>query len=957
MVTSTPMHPLKKLTLIFFVLLMPSSNVSAQIKIHRSVNVEQGLVQSQVTAITRDRWGYVWIGTLGGLSRWDGVRFQNFQTQDGLAGGQISALHEYHDGSMYIGTDGGGLSVYRDGRFTTLNKDSGLCDNRVWNIIPSGDSALWICTYGGGVSFYQPQRRSWKTIGLHEGLPDLRVYTGVHADNDVWWFGTDSGVAILSPQTQQRITARDGLIHPIVRSIRRLNDSAWALGTREGLSVYINGRCTNYTTRDGLADNDINAMLLLQNGALCIATANGISLWHHGVFENLTTANGLANDLVWNIYEDYDRTLYFGTNGGGVSMYRPGRLTTWRSGKELPDAPFTTVTQRRDGSMVFGSHAGLITMRGDKPEILDEKKGLAHNLIWSLFEDRRGRLWIGTHNGIHTVTDGRVTATYRHSDKPMNRAYGMTEDADGNMILATRGGLAKVENRQIVPWATGTPLSGQIVWCARTLRDGRMAFGSDGAGLFIYDGSQFKNISQKNGLAGDFVVSIYEAPDGLLCVGTDGGGLSLIRDGVIRNFDTKNGLRDNTIYAITGDARGAIYAASNRGMHILSFSGGDTLIRTIRRSDGLAGDECSLGGVCTDQNGRVWVATVNGMTEINPSSDSLYTVPQTRIHRLRVYENSIPVVAHTAFRHDENYLKFDFIGIYPSAPEQVRYRYRLQGLDAQWIPTTERTIQYTNLASGDYTFEVQSANDWGVWSPTESLVFTITPPFWKTWWFRLILVLAVIGLLWVIYRIRVTRLLAMERMRVRIASDLHDDIGSTLTRIAVSSESIRSSDDLSAIRHSAERIGQLSRDVIRTFSDIVWSIDARNDRMGDLIARLQDTAYQVLNTAEIACTWDVHGIRAEESLAVDVRQNVFLIVKEVLHNAAKHSGATSVHVRIERTDRGLIISLRDNGRGIPDERIGKGNGLRNMRMRAERVRGRIKQINDNGAVTEIFIPL
>ena len=198
--------------------------LSAQIKIHRSVNVEQGLVQSQVTAIIRDHLGYVWIGTLGGLSRWDGVRFQNFQTQDGLAAGQISALYEYRDGSMYIGTDGGGLSVYHDGRFTTLNKDSGLCDDRVWNIIPSGDSALWICTYGGGLSFYQPERRSWKTVGRQEGLPDLRVYTCVYAGDDTWWFGTDSGVAILSPQAHRRITTRDGLIHPIVRSIRRLHD-------------------------------------------------------------------------------------------------------------------------------------------------------------------------------------------------------------------------------------------------------------------------------------------------------------------------------------------------------------------------------------------------------------------------------------------------------------------------------------------------------------------------------------------------------------------------------------------------------------------------------------------------------------------------------------------------------------------------------------------------------------
>jgi signal transduction histidine kinase len=229
----------------------------------------------------------------------------------------------------------------------------------------------------------------------------------------------------------------------------------------------------------------------------------------------------------------------------------------------------------------------------------------------------------------------------------------------------------------------------------------------------------------------------------------------------------------------------------------------------------------------------------------------------------------------------------------------------------------------------------------------------IHPPWWQTWWFRSFLAISAIGLLWLIYHIRVTRLLEIERMRVRIASDLHDDIGSTLTRIAISSEVIQASDNLDRMREAALKIGHLSREVVRTFSDIIWSIDARNDKFGDLLARIQDMAYQILSPKEIIFTLDAEGIDKERTLPVDVRQNLYLICKEALHNASKYSGATQVRMTIANADGLLAICIRDNGRGLPENLPVRGNGLKNMQMRARRIDGQVEYLNDNGLTVKL----
>ncbi len=337
---------------------------------------------------------------------------------------------------------------------------------------------------------------------------------------------------------------------------------------------------------------------------------------------------------------------------------------------------------------------------------------------------------------------------------------------------------------------------------------------------------------------------------GNLYFGTDGG-LNILSNGKMKTITSKDGLSDNTILGILEDDLGRIYLSTNRGVNILETKNDSIYIRTLRYSDGLASDECNQGAVYKDNFGKLWFGTSKGASCYDPSKDLPNNIPPVvHITRIRVFENNIPK-SKTEFKYNENYLKFDFIGISLPTTEKVIYQYKLSGIDKDWVETKQRFVQYTNLDDGDYQFQVKAKNEWGYWSKPVMYSFIISPPFWETWWFRLILILAVISLLWYSYNLRVQKLLAVERMRLRIASDLHDDIGATLTHISVNSEMIKHNKDVNKIKESANKIGKLSREVIQTMSDIVWSIDSRNDSIQDLVTRMTDLAHQLLSPKEI----------------------------------------------------------------------------------------------------------
>jgi signal transduction histidine kinase len=466
-------------------------------------------------------------------------------------------------------------------------------------------------------------------------------------------------------------------------------------------------------------------------------------------------------------------------------------------------------------------------------------------------------------------------------------------------------------------------------------------------------------------LAGAHVWSIHQATDGAMYFGTNSSGLLYMRggfftDGRLDTLDVSGGLSDNTIYGILEDDDGRLYLSTHRGVNIVDISRGVPSVRRLRHSDGLASDECNQGAAFKDSGGRLWFGTIRGVSCYDPSRDPPNPAPpQVHFTRIRLFDDDLALSAFTpraTFDHDENYFEFDFVGTNPAAPEKVVYQYRLSNIDRGWVETRHNFVQYRALPHDDYTFELRARNEWGYWSVPAALSFTIKPPFWKAWWFIVLIVLAAGGTIVFLVMNRVQHMLAIERLRTKIAADLHDDVGAGLTEISITGEVIAQKlPEESRVLVSGElgRIGGAARQLINSMSDIVWLVNPSRDSLHDLIARLGDSYKETLNAANV--TFRVHNVDTLKNvrLAMERRQHVFLIFKEAINNALKYSGCSKISLEVELSGVRLKMKLADNGSGFDTAAPAAGNGLRNMAERAAKVGATVNIYSSPGGGTTV----
>ena len=346
-------------------------------------------------------------------------------------------------------------------------------------------------------------------------------------------------------------------------------------------------------------------------------------------------------------------------------------------------------------------------------------------------------------------------------------------------------------------------------------------------------------------------------------------------------------------------------------------------------------------------------------------------------HPDSVYENSFkPPVALTSFAvlneqlydgftlnameqitlsHTQNFFSFEFASMDFSDPRKNRFMYMMEGVDEDWILSGERNFaSYTKIDPGDYLFRVRGTNSDGRWSDQEgSLRVVITPPLWQRWWFRGVMIALGLMLIYAIHIYRIRRVREIERLRTRIASDLHDDVGSALTRISVHSQQILARKDPDRILQSTEKINELSRDTISTMSDIVWSIDARNDTLADFLGRMQDLTHNMLSERDISVSFTQKGMDNKRPMRVEVRQNMYYIFKEAVHNIARHSGADRVEIVMDNSLSVFSMLISDNGTGFDPDSVRGGNGLKNMKMRAARIGATLEISASVGCVIEL----
>lgn len=959
---------MKKILIISFLLMGISGSGLAQTLPFRSYSIENGLSESVVNDLIQDHEGYIWVATGYGLNKFDGINFRNYYTEDGLLNNKIHSLFEDRDEHLWIGTDGGVNIMVGDSLMTRPELDP-LKSSSILDIYQDLNGDIWFATDGQGVWYYDVESNLLQQYAAVHGLAGDQVRAIEEDPDGALYFATRQGLTRLYNGNFRTFTTKNGLPDDNLRDIvwDSVNQGLW-IATRSGLSLFKQNKFTNYTHKDGLVNNRIQSLAIDHNGGVWIGTEEGVSYLKDGRFRNYTSKDGLVNHIIHATLYDRENNIWFGTFGGGMVGFHGEIFKNFTIEEGLPNNVLTSFTQDDAGNIWLSTYGGGIARYDGKNfEILNEDNGLIDDKVYNIIYDHRGRLLIGTRWGLSIYDHGKFK-NFDEKALPYRKIRSLAESKihPGIYWLGTYGdGLLRFDGEHFKRYTEDDGLANNIIMAIQQEDDGTLWLATYG-GVSRYKNGTFKNFTIEDGLPNNGVLDVSLDPEGGLWIATFGG-LAYYKNGKIQDaITTGDGLADNVCYFIERDVRGKYWIGTNKGVIRFDYNFYKEHEQSPERvmafkqftsDQGLVGDEMNAGAVFRDREGILWFGSVAGMSRFNPESIRENNVaPLIHIDHVQVSDETIKPKNDRVFKNSQNSIRFNFIGICMTAPKQVLYEYRLKGIEKKWQQTMDRQVRYSALPPGEYSFQVKARNADGVWSvDTASMRFTILAPIWQRWWFLVLVLIALGGVVLFIYNYyRVKKQVELERMRVRISSDLHDDVGSALTEIALQSDFLQTAHNLDEnIKDSLTQIGSQSRKIVSSLDDIVWSIDARNDSMGDLTDRMQDYVNQVLTPQNIQVYYHFDDLDMKRKLPVEVRENIYLIFKEAINNIAKHSKGDRVDIELVNGSGGFRMKIHDNGENTRNGRK-SGHGLRNIKMRAERINARVSFENGEGFSVNVY---
>ncbi|MCM3901506.1 MAG: histidine kinase [Pyrinomonadaceae bacterium] len=878
------------------------------------------------TVLLEARDGTLWCGTYKGLSRLNvtGQRLTLTSVDIGLPNEYpeqryIADLVEDRFGSLWIATPSGLYRRWPDGTTARYTTRDGLPSSFLNDLLIDRKGQLWVgARYGGFCRLVADETHAPPSVAFtltprdyqHDWINQL-FETSEHK----LWAATPMGLLEFNPdgdtggRRYRFYTPRNGLSdHHITALNEDMGGNLWlGSGTGSGAMKLAHSGFVTYDEQDGILSG--NAIFSDRAGGVCsrayVLGDKRASIFDGGKVDLLDLGQATywqrlghfdGQQFAWFV-PDALKGKYFGWIGNGVTLQaRSGEWWVVMNTDLYRFPPADSFTQIIKSRLL---------------EVFGKKSVLADRQIFRIFEDSRERIWVSTVNsgGNGLAVWERASARLRDLTEAANlpslkddlvRSFG--EDREGNVWLGLSTGLVRY-------------------------RDGVFAF-----------------FGAKEGLPPGAIMDIHIDQRGQLWLASSRGGLVRVESAAERlsftSYTTAEGLSTNSTEVIAEDAGGEIYVGTGRGLDRLNPTTGR--VRHYTTADGLA--RGVFFDAFHDRNGALWFGTAKGFSRFVPAKDEPAASPPVLISGLRIagLQQAISALGETEIRlpdiaADQNQLQIDFLGLSFASGEVLRYQYRLEGANADWsTPVEQRTVNFAQLSPGTYKFLVRAVTSEGSLSAQPAAVtFTILPPVWQRWWF-LALVFMTLGLiLLALYRYRVGRLLEVERIRTRIATDLHDDIGAGLSRIAVLSEVARhEADKLPPVGERLSVIARASRELVDSMSDIVWVINPERDQLRDLTQRMRRFASDVFTARNIRLTF--RGPSGEQHLKVgaDVRRQIFLIFKEAINNIARHSQCTEAEIELKVEGGRFALTIHDNGRGFDPASAVEGNGLANMRSRA-----------------------
>ena len=950
----------------------------------RTWMTEHGLPDNNVTGVAQSADGYLWIGTHNGLARFDGLQFQRIQLPAIPSRSDMLIRTMLLDGSdnLWLAAEGGVVIELSRNRTNVLTTADGLPNFRPTSLAADQAGGIWIgyvngwvCNIAHGVVKHlsgppgngpcsvaaDAAGNIWFSKGGNIGVfrtnefvalpnftePEVR-FQAAH-DGGMWII---AGLRLLKFK-EDRMPVELGRIAPnrtgVVPSVmfEDKQGALWVGTTAGGLFCFDGTNMVSVET----SHSDVLSIGQDREGSIWLGTGGGgLNRLRPRVLELQGLESGLPAEALRSVCEDASGTVWATSQNGGLKRQVNGKWKFYSAVDGWTGGHATCVTSDgRDGVWIGTRDGFLVHWQNDRFTYLGPADGLASKTVNSLFQDSKGNLWIGltAPSRLQCLSNGKLTDFTQPPGSRSIRAF--AEDARGGIWAGTFDGyLLRVDGNTIADETARTISPRRPIRCLHAPTGGGLMIGYAGSGIgWLHDG-KFDHVDSSRGLFDDGICEMVSDDAGSLWIGSDHG-----------------------IFQVSLKELERAAADQTESVHSIVY-GRDESLPNLQASYGYAP------GALRSRDGRIWFTMRTGMAVVHPGRVRVNRIPPVvQIQRVLVDGREQSLSPEDPLRLPPSYRKIE-IGIAALsfvAPENVRWKYRLNEVDNDWVAGGgQRSANYGQLPAGRYHFFVTACNSAGVWNDAGAqLEFTVDPFYWQTWWFRLSAVGAftfgvVVLVRYVFFRRLRARMARMEqeavlqRDRARIAQDLHDDLGSSLTHIALLSELAQN--DLEQPRQARLHIDEIfrtARVVTRSLDEIVWSVNPKNDSLDRFVAHLSTYMPDFLRAAGVRVRLDMPEELPEMQLPSEVRHHLYLAIKEALHNIVKHASATEVWLRLRHASNTLTVTIEDDGRGFEaGTAFAPGaDGLANFQQRMDTIGGRCEQKSrpGRGSIISFTVPI
>ena len=953
-----------RIILVFLILsLYPVFGIS-QSHFFNHYNLDDGLTSLDINCISQDKYGYLWLGTKEGLVRFDGDVFEEIEYSHDPLDDEVFDLMIDKHGLLWLAGKNG-ISSF-DGLNFKYHSISNIDSPYHCFGLHENDKGI-VFFFHGGKSLYSIQND--KVVNVSDLLSpvsgsivgasgrssnELRVLTSLNQ----LWFRSEKGFELISKD--------------LVGFGKFLASNGDVFLEKSGILNQLKGSGNDLTLTEicDFIDENISDILIDNYGRKWIGYDKGIKMINGSYSVDFNMSIGFDGGAVHKVFQDLEGSIWIITRDKGLYSYHGDALRYLEFSKNQRFTPTSFYIDDKDQLYISYFGKGVDIFNGSTVDKVDAKKGLASNYIRSISVNDNS-YWYAGARGVTVLKDGMYKSYSVNNGLPHNYCFHTSIDNQGRTWVGTEDGVAVFEDGAIWYLSQEDGLQSNRIKYIKQMDDGGMLLLSDNGIDKYIDGKTISLINQ--GLKNKEILNtVLPDPSGSLWIGSDINGLIFYEQGTgsLRYINEYNKLPFNRVRSLIFYENNHLCIGTERGIYLIRVTGSGNIqtITSVGIEQGYPDFETIQNAILLD-NKQIYFGTSIGVVIFNPDKLVKTNEVPVNISSLKiefketdwegknvVMDTWLGIPLNPILKYDQNDLQINFNGVSIRSKDPLWYRYKLEDYDQDWsTPMTSESVLYANLNPGKYTFNVAASYDGLNWSDSySSLSFIITPPFWRTWWFY-VLIFASILVGFVIvnnYRIkiRINQLLMLEklnkeefeRIQKKVAMDFHDEIGNHLTSISMLVQLIRNKDweIPTELNEYLKKIDTESKNLFLGTKDFIWSIDPKNNNLREVFYKIRDYGEEVFDTTDIKFQVK-NGITSDANvnLPAGFTRQIVLIFKEAINNTIKHAGCRVVSFSVSIYPDSFIIKLSDDGVGFNTDEIEYYNGLKKMKIRGEKIKG------------------